>query len=78
MFVIPILFSVWLGPAVSATEAAEYMELSPSCALTQENLSILWNPKIHYFVHKSPPLVPVLSQISPVHATPSCRSNIHF
>jgi hypothetical protein len=59
------------------------MELNPcreaaSCAATQKLPSIVRSPKVYYRVHKSPPLVPILSQISPVHTAPSYLSKIRF
>jgi hypothetical protein len=44
----------------------------------QEKLEILWNPKVHYALQNSLILVPVHSQINPLHTVLSCFSKIHF
>jgi hypothetical protein len=40
--------------------------------------NILWNPKVHYLIQKSHPLVRILSQIDTVHIIPFYLLKIRF
>jgi hypothetical protein len=71
------------GATENASDLINSMNLSPSWestsySATQEFLNILRNPKAHYRVHDSPPLVPILGKINPAHITPSYFPKIHL
>jgi len=64
-------------------ELTTSVEQSPSWeanshSASQEIFFLLWNPEVHYRVHKSPPLVPVLSKMNPVHNFLSYFSKINL
>jgi len=51
------------------------MQQSPSSETNNHSASqkislLLWNPKVHYRVHNSLPLIPILNQMHPVHILP--------
>jgi hypothetical protein len=78
----------WWVPQQGVSELIEHiqlsnlMEQSPSWGAnshsgSQGSSRLLWNSKVHYCVHKSPLLVPILSQKHPLHTFPHYTSNIH-
>jgi hypothetical protein len=59
------------------------LEESPSLEVynysaSQEIPSLLWNPNVPYRIHNSPPLVSILSQMTPVSNFSHYSFKIHF
>ena len=74
VFGTPYLITYLLTYSMKQNPAWEANRFSAS----QEIPRILWNPKIHYRIHKCPPPVPILNQIDPAHALTSHLLKIHL
>jgi hypothetical protein len=58
--------------------AGYYFKSWVRLSLSKKCTAFLWNPKVHYSVHTSPPLDPILSQVNPVRPIDPYFTKIHL
>ena len=84
IFIFTIQYITYLLPTYLLTYLLTYsLEQSPfweanRFSASQEIPHILWNPNVHYRIHKCPPPVPILNQLDPVHIPTSHFQKIHL
>jgi hypothetical protein len=77
--------SSWV-PIHNATVLLPSLQLTPFCRILLENNRsagqeiprLLWSPTVHYYVHDTPALVPIQSQMSQVYTLQLYCFNINF
>lgn len=77
--VYPVMYQS-MAPAYTGNSMLFILLKKCRCTLWLVNTTynLFWNPVIHYYVDKSPPLIPMRSQMNPIHAHPVSLSPFQY